>query len=453
MALELDLRKYVKTYGKHQLKIIATGEGFRNSEPTITEFESRPYIEYSEDGIRITNIQKGVTEIELYVDENLAKTVIHDPDDTDDVLVDFTETIVDDIGIYHFYVIVRTNYGDFISNTTMSTKIFGVSGMYDSALALTRTDDSEGMSFAIDTTTGLVTSDFDDVFPYNEIHEVEIDGNKFVSIPSMWWRIGKDEEDNLTDIAVARCKKGQGKWFRSDAFLVGKYMSYYENNKMVSKAGKAMTQNYSSISWTSYAKANGDGYKPIGVYEHTILTFLWLIEFANKRSVAVINGYSSYNYTTGGTDSIATETGYMKSTNQMKYRGIEDFVGNDCEWMPDVTGNYYTSRDINTYTNGTVGKSQLCYWKNISSLGASWRGVMALGWDDEHPFICLPSKLGTNNTTYFGTCMYGPNNSADIVTKGKAYSGYTTNAGLSSVIYDYNFTNAVDHATSRLVKY
>lgn len=99
MAVELDLRNYVKKYGKHLLKVIATGEGFRNSEPVITEFESRPYIEYSEDGITVTNIQKGVSEIELYVDERLAKTVQHDPDDIGDVLIDFTDTIVQDDGI------------------------------------------------------------------------------------------------------------------------------------------------------------------------------------------------------------------------------------------------------------------------------------------------------------------------------------------------------------------
>ena len=33
----------------------------------------------------------------------------------------------------------------------------------------------------------------------------------------------------------------------------------------------------------------------------------------------------------------------------MKYRGIEDFIGNDAVWTPDVTGAYYTSRDVETY--------------------------------------------------------------------------------------------------------
>lgn len=90
--------------------------------------------------------------------------------------------------------------------------------------------------------TGLVTSDFDDEFPYNTITEVTVGDSLFISIPEMWWRIGKDDEDNITDIAVARYKKGAGNWYKSDAFLVGKYLSYQENNMMLSKSGKATSQ-------------------------------------------------------------------------------------------------------------------------------------------------------------------------------------------------------------------
>lgn len=86
----------------------------------------------------------------------------------------------------------------------MTTRVFGVSGMYDSSVALTRTDDSVGKTYTIDSTTGLVTSDFDDEFPYNAMNEVTVGVSLFISIPEMWWRIGKDDEDNITDIAVAR---------------------------------------------------------------------------------------------------------------------------------------------------------------------------------------------------------------------------------------------------------
>ena len=31
MAINLDLKQYINTYGLHNIKVIATGEGFRNS--------------------------------------------------------------------------------------------------------------------------------------------------------------------------------------------------------------------------------------------------------------------------------------------------------------------------------------------------------------------------------------------------------------------------------------
>lgn len=453
MAINLDLKQYIRTYGLHRIKVIATGEGFRNSEAVEKEYYNNPFIMQSEGGIVVTNVQPGISSIDLYVDEVLEKTIDHDALSTEDVLIDYSDTSVTEGSINNFMVVVHTDYGDFTSNEVITTKIFGVSGMYDSAIVLTRTDDSVGKTYAINTSTGIVSSDFDDEFPYNAMTEVNVEDSIFISIPEMWWRIGTDEEDNITDIAVARYKKGSGNWYKSDAFLVGKYLSHQENNMMVSKTGKSMSQSHTPLQWTAYAKANGVGYKPYGNYEHTILTFLWLIEFANKRATNILNGYSSYNQATGATNTIEALTGYLTANNRMKYRGIEDFVGNDALWMPDVTGAYYTSRDIETYKNGTINKSQLSYYKNVTT-SSNWRGVQALGWDDNNPFICLPSKLGTASaTTYFGTSMYGPNGNNDYTARGKLYSGYTSNANLISLVFDYQFSSATDTTTSRLIKY
>lgn len=121
--------------------------------------------------------------------------------------------------------------------------------------------------------------------------------------------------------------------------------------------------------------------------------------------------------------------------------------------MPDVTGAYYTSRDVVTYKNGTVNKTQLSYYKNIT-VSQSWRGIQALGWDENNPFICLPSKLGSaSSTTYFGTTFYGPIGNNDYLSRSKLYSGYKTSANLLTSIFDYTFSSATDTTTSRLIKY
>ena len=453
MSIHLNLKDYVAKYGTHQIKVIATGEGFRNSEPVINQYVSLPELAVEENEITILNVKKNVSSFDFYVDGTLNQSIEHDIEESDDIVINIESLDLSDGVKHEFYVVAHTSYGDFTSEKAYSTMIFGVSGMYDSNVALTRTDDAIDKSYSIDTQTGIVTSDFDNEFPYSKIEEVTINDNVFISIPAMWFRIGTDEEDNITDIAVAKYRVGEGRWFKTDAFLVGKYLSYQENNVMVSKTGKGTNQNYTATSWTTYAKANGEGYKPYGTYEHTILTFLWLIEFANKRSSNIMPGYSSYNVATGGTDSIEAKTGYLTSNSRMKYRGIEDFVGNEMLWLPDVTGNYYTSRDVNTYTSGITDKTQLSYYQNITSSN-SWRGILALGWDDDNPFICLPSKLGsTSATTYFGTSMYGPNNNSSYLPRTKAYPQYNTNCSLSTFVFDLQYTNAQENTSSRLVKY
>lgn len=47
----------------------------------------------------------------------------------------------------------------------VSEPIYGVSGLYQESPALTRTDDSVGLSFAINSGTGAISSDFNSVFP------------------------------------------------------------------------------------------------------------------------------------------------------------------------------------------------------------------------------------------------------------------------------------------------
>ena len=65
MAINLDLKQYIKTYGLHNIKVIATGEGFRNSEPVEKEYNNNPFIIYTDEGILFTNVQPGVSSIDF----------------------------------------------------------------------------------------------------------------------------------------------------------------------------------------------------------------------------------------------------------------------------------------------------------------------------------------------------------------------------------------------------
>lgn len=62
--------------------------------------------------------------------------------------------------------------------------IYGVSWTNDATTTMTRTDDAEDMTYAI--SGGRVASDFDNVFPYNQMKRTTIDGNVFVYVPAMF---------------------------------------------------------------------------------------------------------------------------------------------------------------------------------------------------------------------------------------------------------------------------
>ena len=67
--------------------------------------------------------------------------------------------------------------------------IYGVSGLYNSNPTLTRTDDSIGLTYLINSSSGAIESDFNNVFPWNKTEIVYTETGKFVSFPEMYFRI------------------------------------------------------------------------------------------------------------------------------------------------------------------------------------------------------------------------------------------------------------------------
>ena len=76
------------------------------------------------------------------------------------------------------------------------------------------------------------------------------------------------------------------------------------------------------------------------------MKFLWWIEFATKNSQSVLRGRYSGSGTSGGatkrntglTDTLTTPSGYITSTNQMRWHYIEDFAGNMMEFADKLVG-------------------------------------------------------------------------------------------------------------------
>lgn len=317
-------------------------------------------------------------------------------------------------------------------------KIYGVSGLYQSSPALTRTDDSVGMSAVVNSSTGVVSSDFDSAFPWNEATVETINGNKFLHMPDMWFRVGYDGENRITDIAVSKSQGSNGNWYKVDSFYYGCYGGSVSSNKLASVSGVARQHTKTRAEFRTYATANGSGYHQLDLYHHTVMMFLWWIEFANKDSQSIMRGVDNRTArSTGGTDSLTSPSGFNTSTKQMRYHYIEDFVGNYYEFVEGSVGNgtagstQYVTADPSKFSDNTSGLNALAFNSPASGNGNC---IAAFGWDHNNPFLVLPKEVVNNgsNNTYF--CDYGSTSNNVVCYCGAYWSNSGADVGVSCFV-------------------
>ena len=321
--------------------------------------------------------------------------------------------------------IINNIYSNYEGGGGDTGEVYGVSGLYDESPTLTRTDKAVGMGWV--NTNGTITSQLDDVYPFNAIKDVTLDtGDVMVEIPEMWFRVGYDSSKRLTNIAVSN-EKGKGKnWYHTQAFQVGKYLTV---NDGISKSGYQPGVPQDFVSNIETIKAKGMYYETI--YHYTILKFLFYIYFATKDSQSVFNS--------GGTGSLGatgkTNSNYAKNCivqNRFKFLGIEDFVGNQLQMLAGSYENYFydvynNQEKIMEYEERSVdGKIQLSYNTVNSDNGYN---IKALGWDSQHPFICIPIETTseTTYTTYFCEALYSETyrNNRMVINSGHSFATYT----------------------------
>ena len=317
-----------------------------------------------------------------------------------------------------------------VGNFTSGSPILGVSGLYNSFPVLQRTDDAVGMSYSINSENGEVTSDFDDVFPFSDfVEETDNDGNVFVSVPSMWFRIGTSG-NVITDIAVSEQKGVGDNWYQTKAFKYGKYGASGTASILMSKSGQQRLYSLTREDARTRAMAVGTGYHQRDLYASTVLSFLWLIEFATKNSQSIMRG-CQYGVATGGTNAIATPSGYNITTDQMKWHGIEDFIGNGYEFEDGITGNgvagstQYVSDDYTLYDDYDEGTAMTAL--SFNSPSTQGQCLAALGWDANNPFLIQPYETveNSNYDTYFCDDTAVTNNVVAYRGSGYPQGGYS----------------------------
>ena len=337
--------------------------------------------------------------------------------------------------------------------------IYGVSGLYSSSPALTRTDDAVGMSYVINSSSGAVVSDFDNVFPWSETEIVNDDAGKFVSFPEMYIRIGRDSSNRLTDVAVSKEPSGTGTWVHVAPFMMSCYGGSVSSNKLKSVSGVARQANTPYADFLTYATANGEKYTLVDLFHYNVLMALWWIEFATKDSASIMTGRISGSGTsggntavnTGGTDGLTTPSGFETAYAQMRYHNIEDLVGNlwnfTAGWYKNNVGEYdYVTDNPAAYALSTTGKSAMPFVNPANG------EIAAFGVDPDHPLLFIPCETVQNDNydTYFCDRIYhGSGN--PLPSFGAYYLGASALFGLSCS-YAYYASLASAYYGSRLLK-
>lgn len=355
---------------------------------------------------------------------------------------------------------INSKEADLIYSVDLSAApIYGVSGLTDKDTALTRTDDAVGMSFDIDRSSGAISSDFNDVFPWNVTEAVNNAAGKFVSFPEMYFRIGTNAAGAMTDVAVSAQPSGGGNWYRVAPFMYGCYGASIDADKMRSVSGVKRAGNRTREQFRDLAFSTGAGYIPIDLYHRNVLMLLWWIEFATKDSRSITTGriYNSGNKSgcslrpCGGTDGMTTPSGYEPEYEQMRYHYIEDFIGNMWEmvdgiYMTSAGEHDYVTVDPANFSEKPDGKKPLSFANPESN------EIAAYGWDPDNPFLFMPIATVDNDDcdTYF--CNYAFHYAGyPVMLAGAGCVSALARYGLSYVYYT-SATGSYANCGSRLLK-
>jgi hypothetical protein len=467
--MEKNLEDLRLDYGLHTIKVKGKATGYAESDFSASvQYNSQPRIIISGKTLTIRNISKTASGVKVYFDEIEVLSVDYAGavELTGVLDIDLSELEVED-GEYSVYArVIEPTYFAQTNSVTFkagSGGIYGVSWTNDESTTMERTDDAVGLTYAINSSSGEIASDFNDVFPWNVASVETVDGNKMKHMPGMWFRVDTDTNGDINAVAVSETAGNGDDWYYVPEFYYGCYGASANGDGLASVTG--VSRNYvTRSSFRTKAAATGTGYQQLDLYHRIAMLFLWWIEWATKKSDSIMSGRISGSGTgggssvcaTGGTDSVATESGFNPTTAQMKWHDIEDFVGNMLEWVDGISGSssnkLYVCADSSKFSDtlGASGYSLTSYTTNATT---STYCIKAFGWDKNNPFLVYPTKTtgGTTYTVAFCDGVYLTNSSNPCVYVGAYYNYSSANFGVS-YFHCNNASSSYSNIGGRLLK-
>ena len=285
--------------------------------------------------------------------------------------------------------------------------------------AWVRTDGA--MTFSATASVGTVAgaSDFDNIYPWSEMKRVTLDtGDVMVRIPKFYYGrycngdIERIQISGRADVGLTLHPAFNHAGVEQECIYVGAYKTS-NNNKSVSGAAPQVSQTRATM--RTNVKAKGNGWSLIDISTLSAIQMLYLVEFANNNSQAMIGrGYCDGNsaaINTGSCDTVPNLTGRPAGTDgktDIVYRGIEGIWGNVWEWVDGVNfngGTYYVCNDPSKYKDDTTQNyTELSFHggKNWNSSYINREGLDT--GDNEHVMLPQYAGSGSETTLYCDAC-------------------------------------------------
>ncbi len=442
--MEKNLEELKLPYGQYTLKLKVTADGYEDSNfSNEVLYTSRPRAEKTNSvSVDVYNLLEGVTAVQVYIDDELVKTVTYTAEGaTEPLTIDLTDVNPDD-NTTHGVKVVAIGEGvpENVSNTLEvyfgAAQIYSVSGEGASSPTLTREDFATGLGYTLNA-DGTITSDFDNCKPWSDITQVTDDnGNVFMRIPKHYTRYTFDSNGyKKTEICM---QKQDDTWLLNPIFTdgngveldyvdIGKYTASGSASLAKSVSGASPLVNININNMRTACKANGTGYQQYDIWAHVMLQDLFKVEFATTNAQSIMYGYANGNsaaIASGRTDGVLTASGSEVSNTDgkhaMKYRGVENWYGNVYQWMDGITVHSlkpYVCENPANYASGSLPTGYNAVSYSGPSSNSSNR-VKALGYDAANPFVQVPTDLSGSDTTYYCDYGYYSNSSYRVVVVG-----------------------------------
>lgn len=331
------------------------------------------------------------------------------------------------------------------------TDIFGIArDITASSPEWVRTDGAVAFKATASVGTMAGESSFDNIYPWSEMKRVTLDtGDVMVRIPKFYYgryRNGNIERIQISgraDVGLTLHPAFNHAGVEQECVYVGAYKAGIDqtvssNWKATSKSGVAPMTGGTRQQFRLWARAKGAGWSLIDISTLSAIQMLYLVEFANNNSQAMIGrgvvDSTSGVFNTGTADAVPNLTGRPAGTDgntDVVYRGIEGFWGNVWEFVDGFnyySGNLYACNDPSKYADNTSTgyDTQMSYTVPVTLSGIY---ISKMGLDTKgNPHIMLPeSASGGSESTYYCDAGWSSSSGWMVYLRGGEYSAGSKN--------------------------